>query len=390
MTQDKTVNQFNKLLKKFSHFKNFKELYPLEKRSDISRIPVTEREELYNWTVNDCPEPPFSFQTSSGSTGTPLILFDNKENITANTALFYKILKEAGVTNKRILLFANRARIVNFTTLTAWFNNLPHLFVGDDSFFKDLASMRALFNKIKPEALMTFPADFDTLLQLDKKYWSSVKSILNSGLPLDKQTVKKIKNKNKEVSLWNYYGCEEVGFIGIGKNEDAFIRVFEEGIYIEVLQSDGSIARTGEGFILITDLNNFSTPIIRYRVGDRVQIKKEGSKKYMKVLGREDNFVKIQGELTSRNELVKSVADAAGVNKFSIILTQKPNKNEDMLLVVLPAKLSIYSDDITKKLKEKIKSVKFKLVFNDKAIQKTSTGKYKNFVVDRNYPMSYL
>lgn len=64
------------------------------------------------------------------------------------------------------------------------------------------------------------------------------------------------------VPVFNEYGCGEVGSIA-HECEHGAMHIMSDNLYLEV-QNDGS----GSGEILVTDFFNYSTPIIRYRLGD--------------------------------------------------------------------------------------------------------------------------
>ncbi|MCC6124168.1 MAG: phenylacetate--CoA ligase family protein [Pirellulales bacterium] len=67
----------------------------------------------------------------------------------------------------------------------------------------------------------------------------------------------------------NRYGCEEVALIACECERHQGLHVNAEGIYLEILQTDGGPAAPGElGTIVVTDLTNKAMPIIRYRIGD--------------------------------------------------------------------------------------------------------------------------
>ena len=68
----------------------------------------------------------------------------------------------------------------------------------------------------------------------------------------------------------NRYGCEEVGLIAAECEAHSGLHVNAEHVIVEVLRADGSAALDGEeGDVVVTDLNNFGMPLIRYRIEDR-------------------------------------------------------------------------------------------------------------------------
>jgi phenylacetate-CoA ligase len=67
----------------------------------------------------------------------------------------------------------------------------------------------------------------------------------------------------------NRYGCEEVSLIACQCERHKGMHINADGIYLEVLRSDGTPCRPGEpGAIVVTDLMNRAMPMIRYQVGD--------------------------------------------------------------------------------------------------------------------------
>ncbi len=65
-----------------------------------------------------------------------------------------------------------------------------------------------------------------------------------------------------------YYGSGEVGSLGYSRPDSSGYFIPEEHAIIEVLQKDGSMQLSGDGGFIITDLDNYAMPIIRYVNGD--------------------------------------------------------------------------------------------------------------------------
>ena len=69
-------------------------------------------------------------------------------------------------------------------------------------------------------------------------------------------------------SVLPYYGCGEVNALGFSAPQSEGYLVPEEHALIEVMQADGTAQLYGEGRFLVTDLDNYAMPIIRYANGD--------------------------------------------------------------------------------------------------------------------------
>jgi phenylacetate-CoA ligase len=69
--------------------------------------------------------------------------------------------------------------------------------------------------------------------------------------------------------VFNRYGCREVGNIAHECEAHHGLHVLAENNLVELLTEDGTPAQPGEvGRVVVTNLNNYAMPFIRYEVGD--------------------------------------------------------------------------------------------------------------------------
>ena len=75
---------------------------------------------------------------------------------------------------------------------------------------------------------------------------------------------------NFSAPLFNRYGCREVGDIAQEVPGSSGLVVNADRIHVEILNGEGQPCGAGEvGDIVITDLDNYGMPLIRYMTGDR-------------------------------------------------------------------------------------------------------------------------
>ena len=75
------------------------------------------------------------------------------------------------------------------------------------------------------------------------------------------------------VPLADAYSAQEVGYIALECPDHPGYHVQSERLLVEVLRDDGAPCATGEtGRVVITDLHNFATPILRYDIGDLAEV----------------------------------------------------------------------------------------------------------------------
>jgi phenylacetate-CoA ligase len=68
------------------------------------------------------------------------------------------------------------------------------------------------------------------------------------------------------------YGCGEVGPIAF-ECPAGRMHLMADNVYVEILMDDGSEARPGEiGEVVVTELHSHAMPLIRYRIGDYVEV----------------------------------------------------------------------------------------------------------------------
>ena len=71
------------------------------------------------------------------------------------------------------------------------------------------------------------------------------------------------------VPLVDMYSSEEVGYIALQCPEHEHYHVQAETLMLEILDAQGKACAPGEiGRVVVTDLHNFATPLIRYEIGD--------------------------------------------------------------------------------------------------------------------------
>jgi phenylacetate-CoA ligase len=95
-----------------------------------------------------------------------------------------------------------------------------------------------------------------------------LRSIVPTSEPLAPEQRERIR-RVYGAPVQNEYGCGEVGAMAY-ECEAGQLHVMTESVLVEVLREDGSAAAPGEtGEVVVTDLNNYAMPLIRYRLGDR-------------------------------------------------------------------------------------------------------------------------
>lgn len=111
-----------------------------------------------------------------------------------------------------------------------------------------------------------------------------------------------LRDRFRELSgleIEDNYSCSETGTVAIQCPVSGLYHTMMETLVVEVLDKNGNQCREGEeGRIVITDLYNTATPLIRYDIGDYAIVGGEcgcgrNHRTFSKVLGRERNLLKL-------------------------------------------------------------------------------------------------
>ena len=122
------------------------------------------------------------------------------------------------------------------------------------------------------------------------------------------------------------YSCSETGTIAMQCPVSGLYHTMMETLVVEVLDKDGNACQEGEeGRIVVTDLYNTATPLIRYDIGDYALVGGEcgcgrNHKTFTRVLGRERNLLKLEDGTrfwprAGRNEMQK----VANIRQWQIV-----------------------------------------------------------------------
>jgi len=93
---------------------------------------------------------------------------------------------------------------------------------------------------------------------------------LGESLP---ESLRELCHKAWGVPLVDVYSCQEAGYLALQCPEHEHYHVQSENVLLEVLDDAGRPCNPGEiGRVVITSLNNFATPLIRYELGDYAEV----------------------------------------------------------------------------------------------------------------------
>ena len=139
--------------------------------------------------------------------------------------------------------------------------------LGEDT----LASYLEICQSFRPRLLVAYPSalsEFAIYCRERGESIASLRAIICSAETLF-QHDRELLESTFGVKVYNRYGCREVGDLAHEVPGMPGLIVNSDRVHVEILDEQGHPCGPGEqGEVVVTDLDNFGMPLIRYRIGD--------------------------------------------------------------------------------------------------------------------------
>lgn len=163
----------------------------------------------------------------------------------------------------------------------------------------DVAQQTGWLLRRNPHYLLTYPSNLNALLDHFEKHGgfpTALRQIRTVGETLSAGIRARCRQLGG-IEVVDMYSSQEVGIIALQCPVSGLYHVQSESLLVEVLNDDGQHCKTGEtGRIVITDLHNFATPIIRYEIRDYAEVGPacpcgRGLQTLSRIMGRRRNML---------------------------------------------------------------------------------------------------
>lgn len=277
--------------------------------------------------------------STGGSTGVSLQFIQDRDYYSragAISLLFSKLIgKELG--EKEVYLWGSqhdiegtsegwRTRLANSIS-NRTFLSVYHL---DD---RTIRNEIQTLNQIRPKLIIAYAGAMYEFARFAEREHIKVipqKAIMTSAgmlYPFMRKEIEKVF----QCKVYNRYGCREAGDIACERPGVGGLWVAPWGNFIEVVDNDGKPVPPGvEGDLLVTSLNNFAMPFIRYHIGDRGVLAPNGSngKNFQgqvlnNILGRtNDMFINKNHDLVDGILFLPLLAYKSWIKKYQVVQKQ--------------------------------------------------------------------
>jgi len=244
---------------------------------DFRKLPILTKEILknnYNLLKPKNKKTRVSIRQTSGSTGIPLKLEKNRQTTAYMDAVMYRSymwygirpgdrqLRIWGAEIDPILKFKMHLKdfLLNRIRLSAFELDRKNFL----KFIRKIKTFKPVFVYGYAQSVFEF-AKFIVDEKIDIRHLKFKAVIVTGEMIFGWQ--KEVIKKAFSCPVVNEYGCTEVGIIAI---ECAMggMHIMSDALFVEFIKND-TASNLKEREIVVTELNNFYSPLIRYKVGDK-------------------------------------------------------------------------------------------------------------------------
>ncbi|MFW6381626.1 MAG: phenylacetate--CoA ligase family protein [Bacillota bacterium] len=198
-------------------------------------------------------------------------------------------------------------------------NTVEEFFYGDYlvmDISRPLVDYIQPLNELKPGVLSGYASGIRLLTALQRENNLSINPavVICGGEPLTPETREVIKS-TWDCRLVNYYAASESLMLGVEREEHQGMYLFDDANYIEFREDD----------YLLTNLYNYTQPLIRYQMNDVLTPLEAGGKwpfsRVAEVIGRQEDmlwFVNKQGEYDFIHPIVIVEFYVKGLDKYQL------------------------------------------------------------------------
>jgi phenylacetate-CoA ligase len=249
---------------------------------DLKKLPVLDKETLRSnhkkLFSNECGEP-ILFRETTGSTGVPLKIANNENAFVIERALFYRFYRWMGYKwGDEVLKFWG-AHVVESPgeDIKKMIRRIIYNEIFFDTYKIDdelLSKLILKISKFPPKILRGYASSIYFLANKCLEMGLNIK--LNAISPTAEKLFGFQRNKIAEAfgeNIFDLYGCGETNSIAFECEKHKGLHLAEEHVILEIL--DEKNMESSSGKVIITNLDNYAMPIIRYENGDLASMSKK-------------------------------------------------------------------------------------------------------------------
>jgi phenylacetate-CoA ligase len=270
---------------------------------------------------------------TSGSTGEPVKVRKTQ----LSTLLWY------AMTLRDLLWHGNdfsgrittvRPQVTSYYERIGWGRPVDDLYVSGPAqgipLGTDIKEQLRLMRQFNPDVLVVFPSNLKAMAEIWEVEGFEPRS-LRRIRTLSETVNEELRSRISQVTgvhIEDHYSSLETGAIAVQCPQSDLYHVMAETVIVEVLDFRGEPCGEGEnGRVVVTDLHNLASPLIRYEIGDYAEVGGacpcgRGLPTLRRILGRERNLVLLpdgRRHWPLLGQMSRAFGEASPIRQFQMV-----------------------------------------------------------------------
>ncbi|MBU3903654.1 MAG: phenylacetate--CoA ligase family protein [Gammaproteobacteria bacterium] len=242
--------------------------------------------------------------------------------------------------------------------------------------------------RIDPKYLLTYPTNLSALLDAYERGEAAAPVALRQVRTVGETLHPGLRERCKalgDIGIVDMYSSQELGLIALQCPESGLYHTQDENLIVEILDEQGQPCAEGAvGRVVITDLHNYATPLIRYEIRDYAERGPacscgRGLGSLKRIMGRRRNMVTLP-DGSKHWPLVGAhrYREVADIRQYQVI----QHGLDDIELRLLVTPLTPGQEAAIATLAHQALGHPFKLRFSyfDRELPNTGNGKFEEFI----------
>ena len=140
----------------------------------------------------------------------------------------------------------------------------------------DIDKQLALINRFQPQTLLIFPTNLQAFVSEWERSGATPPGSIEHIRTVGETVPASLRGRLGKISnlrIEDSYSSQEVGVIAIECPASGLYHVMAESMIVEILDDSNQPCREGQiGRVVVTELQNFASPLIRYDIGDYAEV----------------------------------------------------------------------------------------------------------------------
>ena len=252
----------------------------IRSKGDLVRLPLLTREAVqqsFPTALVSTQARRYTTARTGGSTGNPVVFYVDKSVRTAERASYYRFLSwtgyQLGEPMVRLwgapVVSSRAARLRRFAKRQLYRIDSYDSFKLDERLFAEISTR---IQSLKPSLLRGYTTAlvaFASYVRANRLTFPSLTAVTTTAEVLQDYQRQRIQAAFN-CRVFDQYGCGEVNSIAADCELQRGLHVAAEHAMVEIVDEQGRPVRPGElGNVVVTNLDNYATPFIRYVNGDQ-------------------------------------------------------------------------------------------------------------------------